>query len=216
MKLDFLADVPVYVLNGFLLSLFWLWDHLPLLLSLPLGGVFFLFDEEVQRLAARKAGGRGPVRRYHQGLTAFIVLLWLLAASSYPNPVPWLGAAMWLLSVLLIVLLPPERAATLWRCKVSHLTYSLVLLGFRWYLHLVSSTSPYEWATLLGSVDEARRVIGQNVGLFTTIGTWAAWFVLPLGHAAYVVQRLTVHPMSLASPFVSVRKVLEEIRTRGE
>jgi len=208
-------DVLVYILNGFLLVWFWLVDHAAMLISIPAVGVVLLFDEEVARLASVRAGGRGPVRRHGHVLTLICGLLWLVAGSLFPTPVPFLGAGMWLLSALLTALLPAERAATLWRCKTSLLTYSLLLLGFRLYLRVVNSVSPYEWSGLVGSVDAARSLISRNVGLFTTIGAWASWFVLPVAHAAYAVQRLMVHPMSLTNPFATVRDAVEEIRTKG-
>jgi hypothetical protein len=126
-------------------------------------------------------------------MTGLAGLLWLAAGALFPSPVPWLGTAMWVTALGLLLCLPAERPTALWRVKVSILIYALTLLGFRWYLAEISQADPYEWAAVIGSVGEAQRIIGQNQGLFLTIGTWIAWFALPVAHVGYVVQRLTTN-----------------------
>ena len=217
-----IADTVTIIVNGYLVMLYWLLDQVALLLALGcmlLIGLYF--DPLIQNLAARspaRAGVRPQTQpvRHHQFLTLFISVLWLLAAMLYPSPVPWLGAVMWLSTAIILWVLPAERAAVLWRCKVSILTYTLVLLGFRWYLAMVTALSPQDWAAILGSSDEARRVIAGNRGLFTTIGMWAAWFVLPAAHAAYIVQRITTNPMSLTNPRQTAADILDAIRNRAD
>jgi hypothetical protein len=216
----FLLDITVITANGFIATWFFVLDALPQILSLICAFSFLaLFDRRAELVAAwrpHRRGVRPPLdaSRAHRVLTASCILLWLFSSFLYPEPVPWLGAAMWLTSVLSLLILPAERIALLWRTKVSILIYSISLLGFRWYLFQVSRLSAREWARVLGSVGEAERIIAGNVGLFTTIGTWLAWFVLPCAHAMYIVQRATVNPMSLVNPFQSVAEIIREIRTR--
>jgi len=139
----------------------------------------------------------------------------LVAGALYPTPVPWLGTAMWLLTVLALLLMPAERPPILWRCKAFIISYALLLLGFRWYLAVVSSATPQQWAAVVGTSGDAQRVIAGNRSLFITIGSWAAWFVLPSAHALYVVQRVAANPMSLVNPAQSAAQIVEAIRTRG-
>ena len=217
---SWMVDILVIVGNGFLVMGYWLTDHLPLLVSLACLPPMLTFDQAVAVLAAHtpaRAGQSAPanLNRSHHLMTLLTGSLWLLAGALFPPPVPWLGTAMWLTSLLLLLLLPAERPVVLWRVKVSILIYSLMLLGFRWYLWQISHADPYRWATVIGSVGEAQRIIGQNQGLFLTIGTWIAWFALPVAHVGYVVQRFTTNPMSLRGPHQAAAEVLEAIRMRS-
>jgi hypothetical protein len=214
-------DWVIYTLNGFLAMIYWLLDHLSILLALACAVlVIVFFDAYAQRSAAHmpsRPRQQAPVRpnRYHQILTAVTAGLWTVAAALFPIPVPWLGAGMWLLFVVLLLLLPAELLQTLWRSKTAILVYALALLGFRWYLGLSAQASPREWAALYGTAGEAQRVIASTRGLFLTIGTWVMWFALPVAYAGYVVQRLTTHSMSLADPRATAAQIVEAIRTRG-
>jgi len=219
---NFILDWVVYTANGFLIMVYWLVDHLGILVSLACAVlVIAFFDAYIQRLAAHMPGSRMrqkvPLRpnRNHQILTAVTAGLWTLAAALFPIPVPWLGAAMWLLFVVLLLLLPAEQLQTLWRSKTAILGYTLALLGFRWYLSLSAQASPQEWAALYGTAGEAQRVIASTRGLFLTVGTWVIWFAMPVAYAGYAVQRLTTHSMSLADPRATAAQIVEAIRTRG-
>ena len=218
---NFILDWVIYTLNGFLAMGYWLVDHLGILLALACAVlVIIFFDTCVQRLAAHKPsrpGQKAPLRpnRNHQILTAVTAGLWMVAAALFPTPVPWLGAGMWVLFMVLLLLLPAEQLQTLWRSKTAILVYALALLGFRWYLGLSAQASPQEWAALYGTAGEAQRVIASTRGLFLTVGTWVIWFALPVAYAGYVVQRLTTHSMSLADPRATAAQIVEAIRTRG-
>jgi hypothetical protein len=218
---NLLLDWVIYTLNGFLAIIYWLLDHLSILLALVYAVlVITFFDAYAQRLAAHmpsRPRQQAPVRPNcnHQILTAVTAGLWAVAAALFPSPVPWLGAGMWLLFVVLLLLLPAELLQTLWRSKTAILVYALALLGFRWYLGLSAQASPREWAALYGTAGEAQRVIASTRGLFLAIGTWVMWFALPVAYAGYVVQRLTTHSMSLADPRATAAQIVEAIRTRG-
>ncbi len=218
-----LLDLAVYTVNGYLLMAYAFFDGLPVLLSLACAAlVARVFDRQAQLRAAimpQRIHGphaAGAPRHNHQILTALIATLWVAAQALYPNPVPWLGAAMWGLTLAGLVLLPAERTAMLWRGKTFVLSYALALIGFRLYLLVAGSASPQEWARLLGTVGEAERVIAGNMGLITTMGAWATWFLLPFAHAFYLVQRLLVHPMSLMDPRATAGEIVAAIRARGD
>ncbi len=105
-------------------------------------------------------------------------------------------------------------ALTLWRGKGFLLTYALALLGSRAYLATAARFDPAAWAEILGSSGEARRVIAGNLAIFSTVGTWLTWFVLPLAHFSYLIQRLLVNPLSLAAPFATVEELMAALRGR--
>jgi hypothetical protein len=218
---NWIVDWAIYTLNGFLAMIYWLVDHLGILLALACAVLVVLFfDTYVQKLGAHmpsRPGQRAPIRPHHnhQILTAVTAALWAVAAALFPVPVPWLGAGMWGLFVVLLLLLPAEQLQTLWRSKTAILIYALALLGFRWYLSLSAQASPREWAALYGTAGEAQRAIASTRGLFATIGTWVVWFALPVTYAGYGVQRLTTHAMSLADPRATAAQIVEAIRTRG-
>lgn len=218
---DFLIDGCLYTLNGFLAVAYWLVDHLGILLGLACAVlVIVFFDPCSQKLAAHQPSRRGrkaPIQPHHnhQMLSGVTVALWTAAAALFPVPVPWLGAGMWVLFLILLLLLPAEQLQTLWRSKTAILIYALALLGFRWYMSLSAQASPQEWAALYGTAGEAQRAIASTRGLFATIGTWLVWFAMPVAYAGYVVQRLATHSMSLADPRATAAQIVETIRTRG-
>ena len=219
-----ILDCIIYLINGFLLALYFIIGQLPLLLSLACAALVALyFDPQAQRRTQFMPGrglrpaARAPeTMRHHQLLTVVTAALWIVASSLFPSPVPWLGLAMWALTVAGLALLPAERVSLLWRCKTFILIYSFVLFAFRGYLALLGRVTPEAWAAVVGSSAEAQRVLAQNRGLFTTIGFWVSCFALPGAQAAYLVQRLTVHPMSLLGPRMWPAEILDAIRTRGK
>jgi hypothetical protein len=218
----FLLNLLIYVLNGFLATVYFLVDHWTLLISLFCGSVVLLvFDRLVQQIAASaptRQGQRPPVRvsRNHQILTAVAAAIWLIAGSVFPTPVPQLGTVMWLATVAALVLLPADQYDVLWRGKMAVIAYSLVLLGFKvfavWSLH----TDPRDWAIIIGSVEEAQRVVASSRGVLLSIASYVSWFAIPAGYLVYLFQRLSVHPMSLRDPLARAGEILYLIRQRPD
>jgi len=218
----FLLNLLIYILNGFLATVYFLVDHWTLLISLFCGGVVLLvFDRLVQQIAASaptRQGQRPPVRvsRNHQILTAVAAAIWLIAGSVFPTPVPQLGTVMWLATVAALVLLPADQYDVLWRGKMAVIAYSLVLLGFKvfavWSLH----TDPRDWAIIIGSVEEAQRVVASSRGVLLSIASYVSWFAIPAGYLVYLFQRLSVHPMSLRDPLARAGEILYLIRQRPD
>jgi hypothetical protein len=219
-----LMDGLILIVNGFLLVVYFLVEQLPLLLSLGCALlVALVFDPQAQRWtqfmpgrALRPGAETTPPLRQHQLLTGIVALLWTVASSLYPSPVPWLGLLMWLLTVLGLWLLPAERVSLLWRGKTFIGIYALALLAFRSYLALLGRASPEAWAAVIGSSAEAERVLASNRGLLTTIGFWVSCFALPAAQVVYLVQRLTTHPLSLLGPRLRPADIVQAIRTRGK
>jgi len=217
-----LLDAGITWLNGLLVMAYALLDHLPHLLALAAAALVLRLDRRAALHDLSRPGreGRPEVRPNGlrawapQAFSATIGLAWALAALVYPPPVPWIGVAMWWGWVLALAVLPGERAALLWRGKGFLLTYALALLGFRTYLATAARFDPAAWAEILGSSGEARRVIAGNLAIFSTVGTWLTWFVLPLAHFSYLIQRLLVNPLSLAAPFATVEELIAALRGR--
>jgi hypothetical protein len=220
---QFVLDAAIVVLNGLLVMGYGVWDRLPHLLALAGMGVILVFDRQVAfhnlSRPARQERGRieptGMRSRIPQILTAVIAVTWTAAAWVYPQPVPAIGAAMWWGWIGALLFLRGERDAILWRGKGFLLTYALALLGFRVYLSMAARFEPTAWAAVLGSSGEAQRVIAGNLAIFATIGTWLTWFVLPVAHFSYLVQRLLVNPLSLAAPFATAEEWIAALRGRS-
>ncbi len=218
----FVLDAVIVVLNGLLVMGYGVWDHVPHLLALGGAWVVLAMDGRVARQnlgrPTRQGGGEilpvGIHPRVPQVLTATIAVAWTVAAVLYPAPVPAIGAAMWWGWIGTLVVLRGEREAVLWRGKGFLLTYALALLGFRGYLGLEARFEPTAWAGVLGSSGEAERVIAGNLAVFATVGTWLTWFVLPVAHFSYLVQRLLVNPLSLAAPFATAEEWIAALRNR--
>lgn len=219
---QWVLDALIVVLNGVLVMGYGVWDRLPHLMAVAGAGVVLLFDRQVacQNLSRPAHQGRGWMEaggvrsRVPQVLTALTGVMWLAAAWVYPRPVPAIGAAMWWGWVLVLLVLRGERDAILWRGKGFLLTYALALLGFRVYLSMAARFEPTAWAGVLGSSGEAQRVIAGNLAIFSTVGTWLTWFVLPVAHFSYLVQRLLVNPLSLAAPFATAEEWIAALRGR--
>jgi len=220
---QFILDAAIVVLNGLLVMAYGVWDRLPHLLALAGAGMILVFDRQValgnlSRPARQERDSIQPTGlhpRVPQILTAVIAVTWTAAALLYPQPVPAIGAAMWWGWIGALLFLRGERDAILWRGKGFLLTYALALLGFRLYLSMAARFDPSAWAAVLGSSGEAQRVIAGNLAIFATIGTWLTWFVLPVAHFSYLVQRLLVNPLSLAAPFATAEEWIDALRGRG-
>ncbi|MBU0495534.1 MAG: hypothetical protein KKA73_06820 [Chloroflexi bacterium] len=215
----------IYSINGGLWIAYWLSDHIFLLTALGcMLVVLLVFDRQLQHAAhgrpLRHDRGTAPVVGWERHLMQLLTLiaggLWIIAALNYASPVPQIGAGMWSLLVLILILVPAEREATQWRLKTGLILYTLLLLVLRWYLDLMHSVDAREWAAMLGSADEAQRVLAQNRSIVEMLGVFAIWFSGPVGFLAYAAQRLTTMRPSLEAPFQRAEDLVEAIRTRGE
>jgi len=218
-----LRNWAVFALNGGLFTAYALWWNLDkLLVLLSAAPVLLYFDARVQERAVHtprrheRGSATAKVPRTAQAMTLVTLLAWLGASFLSSPPIPVIGAAMWAGMVLGLLIMPHEWEQVLWRCKSYILTYALAVLGFVFYLRLTEGLSPEEWASLLGGVGEARRVIAQNRGMFVTVASWGLWLLAPLGYFSILIQRFTVNPMSAVAPWKSAAEIVRDIRTRGE
>jgi hypothetical protein len=218
--LQVLQDGVINVINGGLWCVYLIIDHVTLLIGLACAVIIAsVFDRWVAQLAVTTPArqGRNAPRRVNRRpylRTLITFLIWLVAVSLYPAPVPQLGAAMWVATVVVVLLLPTERAPVLGTCKNIILTYACALLGFLWYVNTSAAASPREWAAIIGGVGEAQNTLAQNQSVVLTIGTIGLTWSGPLAIALYVFKRLTAHLESLANPWQSAAEILRDIRTR--
>jgi len=218
----FLLDLVLYLVNGVLEILYQLVDHWAVLVGLACGlGVLLVFDVLAQRLAAAAPARQGQkpslsVSRHHQVLTAITILAWLVVGLAFPTPVPQLGAVMWGLTALALLLIPAEQVSILWRSKVAILSYCGLLVAFRVVAAWTLAADPREWASIVGTVGEAQRVVASSRGLVLTIASYVSWFAIPAGYVIYLFQKATTHPMSLRNPLAQANEVAWKIRQRPD
>lgn len=237
---DILTDAMTYVANGGLFLVYLLAGNLPAILSLCSGAFMFLaLDSEVQRRAGYRPTRGGPMGqvlpdrrgmlaqamdddhsatpqpRTAQIMTAIISVLWLIAQTGMAAPVPWIGAAMWLTGLIVLLVMPNhQRFNQLWFVKTGLAIYALLVIASRIYLAYTAQLSPEQWASVIGSAESASSVIANTRGNVTTIILWALWLVAPLGYFSLLIQQLFVNPMSLVSPLAGAQDVLKRIRER--
>jgi len=220
----FFIHLGVYALNGGLFATYQLWWNLDKLMTLGAVALILLyFDPAVQYKASftprrygREGSATGKVSRVAQAMTVVTALLWFVAAFATEPPVPVIGAVMWAAMIAALLVMPQERDSILWRCKTTILVYALAAIGLRLYLWQINSLSPEDWARIVGTTGDAQEIIAQNRGMFTTVASWFLWFLAPLGYLSLLVQRFTVNPMALVSPFRSAADIFRDVRTRGE
>lgn len=216
-----LVDLAIYEVNGILWVLYGLWEHAALLIAWACAlAVMLRWDREIEELMtytpARAGHGpavRPPLQLPPARLTLFVAALWTVAALALPNPVPWLGAAMWLTLVLSLALLEGETAATAVAGKYAVALYALVVLAVRLGFYLYN-VEPAAWVGVVGSVEGARFLVAQGRSWPLVAGVVATWFVIPVGYILYQVRRLLEIPRSYIAPNVEPHDVHRRIRYR--
>ena len=235
--LNYLDTGMIYVANGILFFVYFLAKAIPALLSLACGILMIItLDKEVQNRANFKPGRSGPMGddssfinrreitpqastsatpRTAQILTGIVLAFWMIAQTGMAAPVPWIGAAMWLVGTLVLFVMPAhQRMNMLWFVKTGLCVYALLVIGSRIYLGYTAQLSSEQWASIIGSAESAAAVIARTRGNATTIITWALWLVAPLGFFSLLIQQLFVNPINLVSPLAGAQEVISRIRQR--
>lgn len=217
---EFLAALPTYILNGVLFSLYWLADCAPALVSIGCAAAIMRFvDRDLQNRAMFRPARDGrevslPDPHTAQTLTGIVLVLWIVSQWQMGAPVPWIGAAMWLFGVAVLLARGQQQLITLWNIKSGIAIYALAVIGSRLYLTYTSALSAEQWANLIGSADSAALVLSNTRGNVTTIILWALWLVIPLGYFAMLLQQLLLNPISLSAPVAAVNELIERYRIR--
>ncbi len=216
-----LMDIPVYLANGVLWILYQLAASMPALVSLGSAGLLaWLIDDDVQRRVAARPlrGERGEMMagsRTAQIMTGVLTVMWVGAQWGMAAPVPWIGAAMWLVGLTALLMVPAQRFNLLHMVKTGIALYAAAVFASRIYLVYTSQISPEQWASLVGSAQTAMAVVANTQGNTTTIVVWALWLVLPLGYFSMLLQQVFMHSISLTNPFASAASMMAQMRDRG-
>ena len=217
----FLHSLPMWLVNGVMRVLYWLAGHVAEALSLLSGFVIaFGFDPYIQARASERP------RRYERGsvqtappaasyFTLGVLGLWLVISLTSHNPVPILGAAMWMIGLLGILAVPEERFNQLWWVKTGLLVYSALVLLLRFGLPLLQRTNPSDWVTVIGSGADAQAILQQTQNNVALIGMLFIWVLYPVGYAAMLLNRFVRNPKPLFSIWLEAGDVLRRLRTRN-
>lgn len=219
---QFLEALPTYLLNGLLVTLYWLADSGAALVSIACAaGIATWLDAGAQNRAnfrPARSGRQGQNTsldiRTAQVITGIAVLFWIASQWGMGAPVPWIGAAMWIFGFLVLLLVRQQENTTLWNVKAGILIYALAVLGSRLYLAYTAQLSPEQWAALIGSTESAATVIANTRSNVTTIILWALWLVIPLGYFAMLLQQALLNPWSLVNPLANATEIIQRYRTR--
>ena len=217
---QFFLDLPVHLANGILLTLYWLESNLPALASIAAACLIYAVPDRLAQdrnlrplRGERGSEGLGP--KTAQRMTGLVLVLWILGQWGMAQPVPWIGAAMWLVGAAAVVLLQSQQFNLLWFVKTGIAVYALAVIASRLYLAYTIQLTPEQWAALIGSSQSAATVIASTRGNMTTIVLWALWLVIPLGYFSMLLQQVFLNPVSLLNPLGGIQKTLEALRYRG-
>ena len=217
---NFLSALPTYLLNGILASFYWVEGSGAALVSiLSASAMIWIVDPRVQsRAAFRPSRGDRQAQtlepRTAQGMTIIVVVLWILSQWGMGQPVPWIGAAMWVVGAGILLFLRTQEFNLLWSVKTGIAIYALAVIGSRLYLAYTAQLSPEQWAALIGSTESAATVIASTRSNVTTIILWALWLVIPLGYFAMLLQQTLINPASLVNPLAGAAELIERYRMR--
>jgi hypothetical protein len=218
---NFVIDLPIYALNGLLWLMYLAVDYLPALVSVGIATTMGLVvDESVQKLASARPlrdgrGGMQSTQKTSQVITGIVLVLWLAAQWNMGQPVPWIGATMWITGLIAILAVPAQRFSLLNGVKVGIVTYALAVIISRVYMTYTSQVTPEQWATLLGSTDTAAQIIANTRANSTTVAIWALWLVVPLGYFSMLAQQTLLNPISLTNPLATYEQMLLQLRDHG-
>lgn len=217
------VDVLIITMNGFLVILYWLVAHLPVVLTWPVSvAVAVLLDGGVARQAGFRPRryGRGAVQRAGntaQWSTMALAAMWTAAGLWSPAPIPLIGLAMWLALFLTPMSIPMERDALLSRLKWMLSVYTAGVLGFLFLLHAqLSPQALLEWSRHLGQPSSGALLASAVVSSVTPYAAALLWVIGPLMYFGYIAQRFAVHSKTRVNPWKSVEARIRELRARGE
>ncbi len=215
-----LLAFPIWLINGLLVTLYWLVGHLADLISLL---VVLLIGLGIAPVLQRRAVVRP--RRYGRGEavtgrpTATLYTLaagavWLIASLMSKPPIPVIGMFMWLTALAAVLLVSEERMNVLWWANTGMGVYAMAALLFRGGMALLGSVSPAAWAATVGSAQDAQIILETTRANIATIGMVAVFVLYPLGYAAMLFNRFLRNPKPLYNTFMEAGEVLARMRSR--
>ena len=216
----FLLDLPVHLANGILLTSYWLIANLPAFVCMGAAYVIAavpdrLIQERVVRplRGDRMSDAESP--KTAQVMTGLVLFAWVAGQWGMAAPVPWIGAAMWIIGAIAVAVMQNQQFNLLWFVKTGIAIYAFAVIASRIYLAYTIQLTPEQWAALIGSSQSAATVIASTRGNMTTIILWALWLVIPLGYFSMLLQQVFLNPVSVLNPIGGMQKTLEALRYRG-
>jgi hypothetical protein len=217
---DFLLALPMWFLNGLLVTIYWLVAHLAEVVSLLSGLVIaFGIDPVIQARASERPRRyeRGGVQTSSQAATYFtlaVLSVWMIASIFSRFPIPLIGAALWVIGLVAILAVSEERFNLLWWVKTGILTYAILSFLLRFGLQALEITSPAAWASVVGSSADAQVVLEQTRGNVAMIGMLFVFVLYPVGFSAMLFNRFLRNPKPLYNFRMEAGDVLRRLRTR--
>ncbi len=217
---EFLLALPMWFLNGVLVAIYWLADHIAEEISILSGLVIaFGIDPVIQARASERPRRyeRGGVQTGPQAATYFtfaVMSVWIIASICSRFPIPVLGAVMWVVGLVAILAVSEERFNLLWWVKTGILTYAILCFLLRFGLQALEITSPAAWASVVGNSADAQVVLQQTRSNVAMIGMLFVFVLYPLGFSAMLFNRFLRNPKPLYNFRMEAGDVLRRLRTR--
>jgi len=217
------VDSLILIGNGFLVVLYGLWAHLPVVLVWPVAiGVVGLLDRHVSRRAGHRPRRheRGAVQQASsmgQWKTLGLAAVWTIAGVITPAPVPAIGLAMWLGLLIAPLLIPMEQDQILNRLKWMLAVYTAAVIGFVTLMRSeLSPRAVSAWSRGLGQPGGGQALETAVVSSITPYAAAMLWVIGPLMYFAYIAQRFAVQSKTKVTPWATVEERIGRLRTRGE
>ena len=217
---DILLAIPIWWLNGLLAVVYWLVGHLEELAALLAGlAIAMGIDPMVQARAVDRPRryGRGAARTAPptaQYFTLIALMIWLSVSLFSKFPIPLIGALLWWIGLLAILVVPEESFNQLWWVKAGILVYAALVILLKAGLAVLSQVSPADWAGVVGSRADAQVVLTSARSNVASIGMLFVFVIYPLGYAGLLLNRFLRNPKPLFNIRMGASEVIQRLRTR--
>jgi hypothetical protein len=216
---DTLIDTLIITANGALAILYWLVDHLFAVLAWPIAGAVMLFlDRPAHARPKRRRDGRSIQKTSLAPYlsTLLLAIAWSFVALAIPTPIPQIGLAMWMITLVLPLSDPEERDTDLIATLRWFLwIYTVICIAF--FLLLKAQLSPraaIAWAQLLAQPGGGEAMEASVLSSAVPWATMILWVVYPMAFGFYVAERIKMHRRSRRNPLATIRQRISQLRTR--
>ena len=191
---EVLRTLLIWEVNGWLVTLYLLWEHATLPVTLA---AFYLLLRDAPREQRPWLGGAATLAA--------------AAATFAPAPVPVLLSGMSAAAALAVRFDRFNPHALRWRAVGGLALYAGAALAYLAYGRYLAAVDASAWARAVGGEGEAVSALAQGRAFLNTLATWGLWLILPLGFFSLLAQGLLAHPPTPATP----EETIARVRTRG-